>query len=284
MSVIQAHTRRRRPPWTRPKRDPRWQHVLASGISTLPDDVVVDTSPGKGHSTSTNNEHTLRAAGDGSGVEVIVLGWVTFTPKQLVIDTTTEKLHWTDREGMRVMRCGLDGADVETFVCNGETPEERKDGPRRCVGVAVDTARGLLYWTQKGASEGQPGRKNRYFRLIIPRRAHGHRNAVRAPPRTHRPRARRRVADTLLKRPRRPARSTTPTSPPPRARRDCAGASRDTVVAPKFHKAIGLLLDLLGRRAFVPDLNGSVYAVPLESGGGGVDRRCGDTQIVHCEP
>ncbi|KZP27101.1 YWTD domain-containing protein [Athelia psychrophila] len=129
--------------------------ILAAGISTLPDGVVVDMHPGKGQiyvtcmgqSTATNDGHLVRAAGDGMGVEVIVPDRATFTPKQLVIYTTTERLYWADREGMRVMRCKLDGSEVETL-----------DATRHCVGVSVDTARGLLYWTQKGASKGRQGR------------------------------------------------------------------------------------------------------------------------------
>lgn len=44
------------------------------------------------------------------------------------------------------------------------------------------------------------------------------------------------------------------------------GPSKDTIIASKFHEAIGLSLDLPGRRAFVADLNGSVYTVDLDSG------------------
>ncbi|KZP11155.1 YWTD domain-containing protein [Athelia psychrophila] len=257
-------------------------HVLASGISTLPDGVVVDTRPGKGqiyitymgHSTAANDGHIMRAAGDWTGAEMIVPDGVTWTPKQLVIDTKGERLYWADREGMRVMRCKLDGSDVETLVCNGDTDEERKDGTRHCVGVSVDTARGLLYWSQKGASKGQQGRILRANIDLPPNQTPTSRTDIQMLY-AHLPepidleldtasqtlywtdRGNPPLGNTLNR-----ADVSAPLNPGAAGK----GPSRDTVVAAKFHEAIGLSLDLPGRRAFVSDLNGSVYAVDLESG------------------
>ncbi|KAF7978247.1 hypothetical protein HWV62_1268 [Athelia sp. TMB] len=256
--------------------------VLASGISSLPDGVQVDTRPGKGqiyvtcmgHSTSTNDGYLARAAGDGTGVEVIVKEGVTFTPKQLVIDTTTDRLYWSDREGMRVFRCGLDGSNVEALICNGVTDEDRKDNSKHCVGVSVDVKRGLLYWTQKGASKGQQGR---IFRANIDIPA-GESASARTDIQTlyaHLPEPIDLELDVATQ-----TLYWTDRGDPPLGntlnRADVSseldpsaapkGPSKDTIIAAKFHEAIGLSLDLPGRRAFVADLNGSVYTVDLDSG------------------
>lgn len=137
--------------------------VLVSGITTLPDGVQVDTRASKGQIywtcmgvPSLNDGHLMRADADGSNTEIIVKEGITFTPKQLAIDVENEKLYWSDREGMRVMRCSLDGSNVETLICAGSSDDERKDGTRHCVGVAVDVDRSLLYWTQKVRSEDDP--------------------------------------------------------------------------------------------------------------------------------
>ncbi|KZP27104.1 hypothetical protein FIBSPDRAFT_731172, partial [Athelia psychrophila] len=62
------------------------------------------------------------------------------------------------------------------------------------------------------------------------------------------------------------------------------GPSEDPIVAGKFHEAIRLSLDRPGRRAFVADLNGSVYAVDLGRAEGGLIEDAGMvTGIVHCE-
>jgi sugar lactone lactonase YvrE len=61
-------------------------------------------------------------------------------------------LYWGDREGGRVSRIRLDGSGLEDLVVNAPGI----DG--ECVGVAVDTARGEFYWTQKGPAKGGTGR------------------------------------------------------------------------------------------------------------------------------
>ncbi|KZP17106.1 YWTD domain-containing protein [Athelia psychrophila] len=262
--------------------------ILASGISTLPDGVVVDMRPGKdqiyvtcmGHSTATNDGHLVRAAGDGTGVEVIV---------------PDGRLYWADREGMRVMRCKLDGSDVETLVCNGETDEDREDATRHCVGVSVDTTRGLLYWAQKGASNGRQGRIL-CANIDIPA---GQTPASRTDIQTlyaHLPEP----IDLELDSATQTLYWTDRGDPPlgntlnradvssplePNGAAAAQGPSKDTIVASKFHEAIGLSLDLIGRRAFVADLNGSVYAVALDSGRKEVlfEDAGTVTGIVYCE-
>jgi len=92
---------------------------------------------------------------DGSDLTMVVPPGGTFTPKQLKI--AGRKLYWSDREGMRVMRANLDGSGIEVLVQTGSGDEDRRDAARWCVGVAVDTARGHLYWTQKGGDNAGVG-------------------------------------------------------------------------------------------------------------------------------
>ena len=81
----------------------------------------------------------------------------SFTPKQCKIDPVGRKLYWSDREGMRVTRSNLDGSGIEVLVETGAGDEDRKDAARWCVGIAVDTARGHVYWSQKGPSKAGRG-------------------------------------------------------------------------------------------------------------------------------
>jgi sugar lactone lactonase YvrE len=99
-----------------------------------------------------------RARLDGSARQTIVAEGLTFTPKQIVIDRAARLLYWCDREGMRVMRARLDGSGIEVLVQTGSGDEARLDARNWCVGIAIDTARGLLYWTQKGPPGGGVGR------------------------------------------------------------------------------------------------------------------------------
>jgi len=87
---------------------------------------------------------------DGSDLRMVAPPGSAFTPKQCKIDVRARKLYWSDREGMRVMRCNLDGSAIEVLVETGTGDADRKDPARWCVGIALDTARGHLYWTQKG--------------------------------------------------------------------------------------------------------------------------------------
>lgn len=92
-----------------------------------------------------------RADLNGSHVTTVVPSGGTYRPKQMTIDLKDGKLYWSDREGMRVMRSNLDGSDVETLVETGKRVEgERGDPKNYCVGIALDLARGQMYWTQRG--------------------------------------------------------------------------------------------------------------------------------------
>ena len=94
---------------------------------------------------------------DGSERTVIVPEGTTHTPKQIRIDSASRKLYWCDREGMRVMRANLDGSMVETLISTGDPTRDRGDATRWCVGIALDTERRKIYWTQKGPPSGGRG-------------------------------------------------------------------------------------------------------------------------------
>ena len=89
---------------------------------------------------------------DGSNLrDVVAPGGIT-TGKQIASDD--EWLYWGDREGCRVSRVRFDGTGLEDLVVNDGTGGILDE----CVGVAVDTAHGHLYWTQKGPAKGGRGR------------------------------------------------------------------------------------------------------------------------------
>jgi hypothetical protein len=105
-----------------------------------------------------NDGSIERADLDGSNRKMIVLKGGTFTPKQLHLDKKNGKLYWADREGMRVMRCNFDGSKIETLMETGHGDTDRRDATKWCVGIAVDTERGQIYWTQKGPDKAGKGR------------------------------------------------------------------------------------------------------------------------------
>src|SRR6266446_910671 len=136
--------------------------VLASD-APLPDGIVVDVEAGHIYWTnmvvpSKNNGYIERADLNGANRKTIVPPGVTFTPKQLHLEKESGKLYWSDREGMRVMRANLDGSGVETLVQTGEGDADRRDQTNWCVGIAVDSERGHIYWTQEGPDNAGLGR------------------------------------------------------------------------------------------------------------------------------
>jgi hypothetical protein len=59
---------------------------------------------------------------------------------------------------MLVLRSNLYGSNIEILVCTGTTDGDRADQRNWCVGIAVDHSLKLIFWTQKGPSEGKQGR------------------------------------------------------------------------------------------------------------------------------
>ncbi len=94
---------------------------------------------------------------DGKNAVTIVAPGGTHTPKQLKIDTGAGKLYWSDREGMGVMRANLDGSGIEMIVSTGNPVADAGDQSLWCVGMALDPARGHVYWTQKGGDNAGRG-------------------------------------------------------------------------------------------------------------------------------
>ncbi|MGO4680125.1 hypothetical protein [Microbacterium sp. 2MCAF23] len=91
-----------------------------------------------------------RAGLDGTGRGDITRPGDVTTGKQLAL--ADGWLYWGDREGCRVSRIRIDGTGLEDLVVNAPGIDNE------CVGVAVDVARGELYWTQKGPAKGGTGR------------------------------------------------------------------------------------------------------------------------------
>ena len=81
------------------------------------------------------------------------------TPKQITAIESRQQLYFCDREGMGVHRCNYDGSNHTCLI-------QRRAGPEMslldqmtlwCVGIAVDSDHGLMYWTQKGPSKSGCG-------------------------------------------------------------------------------------------------------------------------------
>src|ERR1700734_3193651 len=138
--------------------------TIVSEGRKLPDGIVVDPAAGHTYWTnmgipSANDGSVMRADLDGNNLTTIVPEGSTHTPKQLQLDKKNGKLYWSDREGMRVMRGNLDGSKLEILVdtSNGD-PRPGPDATKWCVGIALDTDRGCIYWTQKGPDNAGKGR------------------------------------------------------------------------------------------------------------------------------
>lgn len=203
--------------------------------------------------------HAMSLTG-GQPRDVVPPGAVT-TGKQLTSDGAGT-LYWGDREGHRVSRVRTDGSGLTDLVVTSAD-----DGIMgECVGVAVDPARGHLYWTQKGPAKGGRGRilragleiptgqtaENRTDIEVLwsdlPEPIDLHLDGDRlywtdrgAPP----------AGNTLNRAPLPPAGAT---GQPPE------------ILAGGFEEAIGLALDAEAGIAYVSDLHGRIRAVPVPDG------------------
>jgi len=137
-------------------------HTLVAKAGQGPDGIAVDLAAGHIFWTgmgdpSADDGFVSRSNLDGSNVVTLVPAGGTYTPKQMRVDPPSGKMYWSDREGMRVMRANMDGSSVEALVTTGSTATDRMDQSRWCVGIALDTAGGWMYWTQKGGDNAGVG-------------------------------------------------------------------------------------------------------------------------------
>jgi DNA-binding beta-propeller fold protein YncE len=243
----------------------------------LPDGLVADVAAGFLYWTNMGNPKAndgtiLRSDLDGRRMVTIVPPGSTFTPKQLTIDKATGKLYWSDREGMRVMRANLDGSSVETLAdtSQGDT-RPGCDAKKWCVGIAVDSAGGKVYWTQKGGDNAGEGRILRAD-LSIP---HGQSATDRKDIELLYEGLPEPIDLELDLRTR--TMYWTDRGDPPRgntvncAPMDSASETRQEpkIIFSHLMEGIGLALDRRGGRMFITDLGGSVYSANLD----GSDRK-----------
>ncbi|HEY1928835.1 MAG TPA: hypothetical protein VGG92_15330 [Caulobacteraceae bacterium] len=245
--------------------------TIASG-GRVPDGVAVDLKAGHIYWTNMgvpdlNDGSIERCDFDGKNRVTIVPQGGTHTPKQMLLDLKNGKLYWADREGMRMMRANLDGSKVETLVVAGDPQAHRGDATRQCVGVALDHARGKLYWTQKGSPNGGQGRILRAG-IEIPA---GQTAASRSDVEVWREGLPEPIdlefdpASRIL--------YWTDRGDPPagntlnRAAVDEPASEPPTILIDHLEEAIGLALDVAGGRLFVTDLAGSIYTARLDGSG-----------------
>jgi DNA-binding beta-propeller fold protein YncE len=238
----------------------------------LPDGLAADVAAGYLYWTNmgspkANDGSILRSDLDGHHMVTIVPPGGTFTPKQITIDKAQSKLYWSDREGMRVMRANLDGTAVETLVDTSQgDARPGRDARKWCVGIAVDSAGGNLYWTQKGGDNAGDGRILRANLNIPPGQTAVDRKDIEllygSLPEP---------IDLELDLNTRMMYWTDRGDPPRgntvnRAPMDSASPIRKEpeILISHLMEGIGLALDRKGGRMFITDLGGSVYSANLD--------------------
>lgn len=149
--------------------------IIIDGLRFIPNSLAVDV--GRRHIYYSNagwkpfNDGFIsRVDMDGQNDTMIIPPGITWTPKQLALDLTVapQKLYWCDREGMRILRSNLDGTQIEILFQAGDGKKDREDPRNWCVGLALDTTRRVMYWTQSGPERGYQGRLLRARLDLIP--------------------------------------------------------------------------------------------------------------------
>ena len=233
----------------------------------LPDGIAVDLEAGHLYWTDMgvpdrNDGKIERADLDGANRKTIIPEGATFTPKQMHLDKKNGKLYWCDREGMRVMRSNLDGSEIETLVEAGHGEGDRRNLSNWCVGIAVDTDHGHIYWTQKGPDKGERGRIFR-ANIEIPagQTAANRRDITVLFDGLPEP------IDLELDLKNRRLYWTDRGAPPRGNTVNCTsidGKLSQEIVLNHLMEGIGIALDVPGDRMFVTDLGGSVYSARLD--------------------
>jgi 3-hydroxyacyl-CoA dehydrogenase len=245
--------------------------AIVRGLRRIPDGIAVDAAHGHVYWTNMgrpdlNNGSIQRADLNGMNLTTIIPEGGTFTPKQLKLDAKNGKLYWSDREGMRVMRSNLDGSRIETLIVAGVGDTDRLDQRNWCVGIAVDADRGHFYWTQKGADNADQGRIFRANIEMPKGEDPAHRtdiellyNGLPEPIDLDLD-----LRDRMIywsdrgNGPRGNSINRAPMDAPPKAR------YQPEVLLGDLNEAMGLSLDLQGRRMFFADLGGSVYCAKMD--------------------
>lgn len=149
--------------------------IIAHNLFSMPDCLAIDIENRHIYYTnagwaSINNGFISRVDIDGQNTITIIPQGITRTPKQLALDLTVtpRKLYWCDREGMRIFRSNLDGTQIEILFQAGDGEEDRVNRRNWCVGLALDTKRRVMYWTQSGPERGYQGRLLRARLDLIP--------------------------------------------------------------------------------------------------------------------
>jgi hypothetical protein len=243
--------------------------VLLTERRSGPDGIAID--PDAGHIFWTNmgkvkldDGSIERSDIDGTGLTTVIPAGGTFTPKQLKIDQKHGKLYWADREGMRIMRANLDGSHIETLVETAIGDEARRDARNWCVGIALDVARGQIYWTQKGGDNANLGIIRRAAMELPKGQDAAHRTDI----------------ETLFEGlpepidmdldPGRRMMYWTDRGDPPRgntvnrASMDSRAGATPEILVSGLKEGIGIALDLKGGRMFFTDLGGNVYSANLD--------------------
>lgn len=253
--------------------------VLAD-TAGMPDGIAVDAAAGQVYWTNMATwSPTVRfGAGslqradlNGSHVTTVVPSGGTFRPKQMTIDLKDGELYWSDREGMRVMRSNLDGSDVETLVETGQRVEgERGDPKNYCVGIALDVARGEMYWTQRG-DRSDDGSIRRASMNIPKGEDPSHRTDIQVLF-DHMPEPVDLALDLKTRSmywtsdggdgPGADTVSRAPMDPP--ASYDAARREDQQILVTGLNGGIGISLDLKRGRMFFTDLGGNVYSANLD--------------------
>lgn len=246
--------------------------TLVEGIGTLPDGLGIDLDKqhiyytNMGLDGSLNDGFISRVDMDGRNNAVLVPQGTTWTPKQLILELTLpeKKIYWSDREGMRVFRANLDGSDVEVLVKVAEGDEARKDARNWCVGIAVDPERRLIYWTQKGPPKGNVGQLF-CAGLDIPERGTADNRMDKKLLLDGLPEP----IDLDLDSKENVLYLTDRGDPPfgnTISRIDLSdhGKVYKKVLVRKLHEAIGLALDMVGRRMYFTDLSGGLYTANVD--------------------
>jgi hypothetical protein len=204
---------------------------------------------------------------DGSNHKVLTEKGAFVTPKQMQLDAANGLIYWCDREGMGIYRCRTDGSEFTALLRTGQWPVDTNDIFRICVGIALDVPNGYLYWTKKGPEDAGLGRIFR-MRIDLP------------PDSTAQTRSDMELLldnlpepiDLEIDHPRKQLYWTDRGADASggntlnRADITARGLENPRVLANGFKEAIGVALDLAQRRAFVADLSGAVYVVPMDGG------------------